>query len=897
MELGKFVQAVGRVGSRRVTIAATTLATVAAGVACLSSGYYIIFQNLFYVPIVIACICYGKRGFLFSVAVAVFYFCLILVFTRDPVILLQAMVRSLIFVLVAGIIAALSSARSRAERLLRQQHGQLENLVRERTAELEADIAIRRQVEEGLRLKNHVFDVSLAANSIAGLDGVITEVNSRFLQTWGYSSRDEVVARPISDFLSDPAEAAAILEVLNAEGQWEGEYAARKKDGSLFVAHGLATIVRDAKGETIGYQSTVVDMTDSKRMEKELAQAKEAQFRSLIELLPAKVFLKDRSSAYLACNQSYAEDLEIKPDEIVGRTDYDFFPTHLAEKSREEDQRIMVSGKAEIREEEYHVIKGYLAGSRTSYVHIVKAPIRDADGNVTGLLGLFWDVTERKKAEEALKESEATLRTHIENSFDIIFTLNKEGVFLFVSSAWERHFGYPVRDVIGKPFVPFVHPDDVTPLTEYLERVLISGKSETSPAYRVKHADGNWRWFVSNGTPYVDAQGELRFIGVGHDITESRKAEQDLRESRELLLEMTSRVPGVVYQFYARPNGERGFYYVSEKSKQIFGVDPESKTFFEVFVAGVVPEYKEILLNSIEKAVQSMSEWKCEWLFQKPSGEKIWVAGNSIPLRRGEEIVFNGILTDITERKTLEEERHRVAGLKASADIKSKFTAMVSHEIRSPIAVVKEALSIVSEGMVGAVSSEQKNVLEIATGNVDRLSRLINNVLDFQKIESGKMEFDIQENDLAEVVAEVHRSMSILSKVKGLELRSELADGLPKIPFDRDKLIQVLTNLESNAINNTEKGSVTVSVTLENEGVHVCVRDTGSGIRAEDISKLFRPFEQMDVKKGKRKSGTGLGLAISREIILAHHGEIWAESEVGKGTTCHFTLPLQRSVT
>jgi PAS domain S-box-containing protein len=138
----------------------------------------------------------------------------------------------------------------------------------------------------------------------------------------------------------------------------------------------------------------------------------------------------------------------------------------------------------------------------------------------------------RKQAEEALRESEEKFRTHVENSFDVIFTLDKEGTFLFVSPAWERHFGYPVSDVIGKPFLPFVHSDDVPSLVEYLMRILSTGKSETSPPYRVKRADGQWRWFVANGTPYVDTKGEVQLVGVGHDITDRKRAEDDLLHSK-----------------------------------------------------------------------------------------------------------------------------------------------------------------------------------------------------------------------------------------------------------------------------------------------------------------------------------------------------------------------------
>ena len=217
---------------------------------------------------------------------------------------------------------------------------------------------------------------------------------------------------------------------------------------------------------------------------------------------------------------------------------------------------------------------------------------------------------------------------------------------------------------------------------------------------------------------------------------------------------------------------------------------------------------------------------------------------------------------------------------------------MVSHELRSPLAVIKESLDVALDGMAGPVNEELKRILEVAKKNIDRLGRLINNVLDFQKIEAGKMEFDVQENDLNEVAAEVCKSMSVLSEKKGLELRPELGEGLSKVKFNRDKIIQVLMNLVSNAIKYTERGGVTVITRREDGTAHVMVRDTGPGIKDEDMPHLFQPFAQLDGGSGKKKGGTGLGLAISKEIILAHGGRVWAEAGTGKGTTFHFTLPL-----
>jgi signal transduction histidine kinase len=132
-----------------------------------------------------------------------------------------------------------------------------------------------------------------------------------------------------------------------------------------------------------------------------------------------------------------------------------------------------------------------------------------------------------------------------------------------------------------------------------------------------------------------------------------------------------------------------------------------------------------------------------------------------------------------------------------------------------------------------------------------------------------------------------------LAKEKGLDLVVDAGDSMLKVRFDKDRIIQVLTNLVSNAIKYTEKGNITISTKGEDNKVHIIVQDTGIGIKAEDMQKLFCAFEQLDSTRDKRRNGTGLGLAISKEIILAHNGKIWAESEVGKGSSFHFILPIR----
>ena len=230
--------------------------------------------------------------------------------------------------------------------------------------------------------------------------------------------------------------------------------------------------------------------------------------------------------------------------------------------------------------------------------------------------------------------------------------------------------------------------------------------------------------------------------------------------------------------------------------------------------------------------------------------------------------------------------------IRQAMEMKSRFISMVSHELRAPLTAIKEGIAIVVDGSAGQINHEQKDFLKLAKRNVERLTRLINDVLDFQKLEIGKMNFNMQPNNINEVISEVYKVMLPFANEKGLCFSLELDKHLPEIQFDRDKIIQVLTNLANNAIKFTEKGGITVTSSQLEYTIKVSVCDTGCGIRRENLPKLFCTFEQLTEANKKQAEGTGLGLAISRNIIEEHGGKILVESELGSGSTFYFLLPI-----
>ncbi len=226
---------------------------------------------------------------------------------------------------------------------------------------------------------------------------------------------------------------------------------------------------------------------------------------------------------------------------------------------------------------------------------------------------------------------------------------------------------------------------------------------------------------------------------------------------------------------------------------------------------------------------------------------------------------------------------------------KSEFISTVSHELRTPMTAIKGYTDLIYGGAVGPLNDNQKHFLSVIKNNTDRLIALINDLLDISRIETGRVRFEPAPVKLGEIVADVVEAMAAHAQEQGLALTYEVDAGLPEVMGDRDRLYQVLTNLIGNAINYTPEGSVTVEVNNVGMAVQVSVRDTGIGIDAEDIGRIFDRFYRADDPIVQEASGTGLGLPIVKMFVEMHGGRVWVDSEKGKGSAFTFILPVPGS--
>ena len=497
---------------------------------------------------------------------------------------------------------------------------------------------------------------------------------------------------------------------------------------------------------------------------------------------------------------------------------------------------------------------------------------------------LLWGlITEQKKTKEDLKEAKKYSELIFKVTPSAIFTVNKDKIVTSWNRKAEEVTGYSDDEIVGRECMLFADEPCKNKCGLYSDDVK---KPVVCKECTIRRKDGKLRVISKNADTLKDGYGNVTGgIESFEDITEKKERE---REVKSAYLQINQIFQGV----------SEGMCLIDKDFRMI----RVNKAFLDLvgFREGQVLGMRcsEVLAKDLcktpqcplKRIIKGEEHVEMDVNIEKKGGIRVPCILTAMPLRDADGNLVGIIesFKDITERKSAE------TTLLENIRLKSNFTSMVSHELRTPLTAIKEGIGIVLDGAAGEINEEQKDFLDTAKRNVDRLTRLINDVLDFTKLQSGKMFMKIAENDIGAMIKEVVKTQMPVAKEKGLYLKTEIVPGIPKVQFDHDRIIQVLINLVNNALKFTEKGGITVSAYLKSGSVSVSVDDTGPGIKEADLPKVFQEFRQIEDAKTRKAGGSGLGLDITKEIVARHGGRIWAESQYGKGSSFKFTLPLER---
>ena len=311
----------------------------------------------------------------------------------------------------------------------------------------------------------------------------------------------------------------------------------------------------------------------------------------------------------------------------------------------------------------------------------------------------------------------------------------------------------------------------------------------------------------------------------------------------------------------------------------------------------VHPDDRERIESNWEITMQQQGISNADYRFVHPDGSVSWVIGQAVPELNtdGEVVGYIGTITDITERKKMEELQEALVKAESSDRMKSAFLSTMSHELRTPLNSIIGFTGIILQKMVGPLNGEQEKQLTMVMGSARHLLALINDVLDISKVEAGQI---VIVKDKFNFEMSVQRSVEKVRTFvddKGLKLNVSITPLFIEIKSDQRRVEQILINLLNNAIKFTEHGEISLESHIDHNFLITSISDTGIGIKPEDLSALFKPFQQLETGINRRFDGTGLGLSICKRLVELLGGEIWVASEWGKGSTFTFTLPFESS--
>jgi PAS domain S-box-containing protein len=413
--------------------------------------------------------------------------------------------------------------------------------------------------------------------------------------------------------------------------------------------------------------------------------------------------------------------------------------------------------------------------------------------------------------------------------------------------------------------------------------------------YRARTKAGGWRWISERGRIVERAADgtPLRMVGTLSDITDRRLAQGEVLAMAERLREITRHAPGVVYQYRGFPDGRGEFPFISDSCIDLLGLPPAVLVNDAARALRLIErDDRERVFASVNRARRAMRHWRCEFRLHLRGGQQRWVSVSATP-RREESgaLLWHGYLEDITDLRALAQAREDVAAAQAANLAKTEFLSRMSHELRTPLNAVLGFSQLLELDPNEPLSPMQRKRVGLIREAGDHLLRMIGELLDLTRIESGRLAVELAPVELAPLLGECVEMLRPQADAAGVALQVEPVAAVPRVRADATRLRQVLLNLLSNAIKyNTPGGSVTVRLAAREGELALQVIDTGVGISAADLAVLFEPFNR-GAHRHSAIEGTGIGLAVTRALVSLMQGRLEVQSTPDVGSTFSVTLP------
>ena len=451
---------------------------------------------------------------------------------------------------------------------------------------------------------------------------------------------------------------------------------------------------------------------------------------------------------------------------------------------------------------------------------------------------------------------------------------------------WAQMLGYSLEELQPlnvSTWSSLTHKEDLVRAQAMLQRHF-QGQSEYYDCqFRMRHKLGYWVWIHAHGSVSKRTQegAPLMMFGTHVDVTALMESRRALEENEERFRSMLSNLPGAVYRCIN--DHQWSMQFLSDEVEELTGypaedfIDNRRRSFSDI----THPDDAKHVARVVRNAITEKREFTLEYRVQRASGQWCWLqeVGRGIFDEQGQLKYLDGFIWDITERKNMEQ-------------MKDEFVSTVSHELRTPLTSISGALKLMVSGALGEMPEKSRTMLDIAHKNSQRLTLLINDLLDMEKLLAGKMAFNLHKQSLRTLLEQtVYENRAYGDQYQVSFQLAPVADTL-QVMVDEQRFLQVMSNLLSNAAKFSSPGNrVDIRTAAEDGNVRISVVDYGSGIPLEFQHRLFQKFSQADASDSRQKGGTGLGLAITKELLENMNGKISVESQPGLGSCFTISLP------
>jgi PAS domain S-box-containing protein len=764
------------------------------------------------------------------------------------------------------------------------------------------DITERKQAEEILRESearfSKIFQTSPMGSLIFRLaDGRAVNVNEAALTTMGYS-RQEILGHnpqelnifPEGDYtFNDSIKILSLGESIRNQ-----DTKIRRKSGELRDVLGSLELI-ELNGEKMVMVITS-DITERKRAEEEL-RASEERYRNLIENMNDIVMEVDANGnyCYLSPNFSHISEYPLE-EELGGSALRHIHPDDLPMVLQKLEQSIHMERQSAT----YRVMRN---NGEWRWLETVGTPYRASDGTIH-LITVARDITERKQAEDALRRNEHVLRLFVEHSPASIAMFDRDMRYIIASRRYLTDYRLPDQDLTGRSHYE-VFPEMPERWKE-IHRRCLTGMVEKMEEDPFPREDGTLDWVRWEIRPWYEETGRIGGIILFSEvITERKRAEKAIQDTNEKLAH--AQAMAHIGSWEHDLTTDR--LYWSDEMYRIMGFPIGKQISFEEMMSVFPLEERAKFRQAINAALYEYSRYSMDYCIVRPDHTRrdIHDEGEVTRDEQGHLIRINGTTQDITDRKRVErdlqtlnvrlEQRvtERTMELSYANRAKDEFLANMSHELRTPLNAILGLSESLLEQRRGPLNERQIQSIDLIASSGKHLLSLINDILEVSKIEAGKLQMHTDTVSVKELCRSSLNFIKELALKKLISVEFTCDESISTLQADPQRVKQVLINLLTNAVKFTpERGRVglDVSTNAARNRILFSVTDSGIGIAAEDLKKLFTPFTQLDSSLARQYSGTGLGLSLVQKLTEAHGGSVRVESEVGKGSRFTVILPF-----